>query len=352
MRPDLAGSGLPAWTTDGKRELLPESLTAATDGGVFFLHGGDEYRKALAAKALLERYAEPATEAFNVDRIVGTETTVERLASIIATPPMMASWRVVHVKETEGLAASPKAREVVLDAAKTPPPGLVLILQATVPARSKARFYKDLARMATAVEFKPVPADAVPGWLVTWARDELGVTVEIEAAQALAAAAGTELGMLTQEVAKLAEMVGESAVVDLDAVKKGGIRLPVQDRWAWFDLVGNRRIDEAARGLPVLIEQGESVIGLVIGLSTQLLRIGVAIEGGVPALQAALPPYQRFLARRIVAQARRWTRAELAGAVRGLRRLDQLLKASAISGEVLMEEWLLGLRVRGRGVRR
>ena len=331
--------------------MLPRSLTAAKDGGVFFLHGGDEYRKAIAAKALLERYAESATEAFNVDRIVGTETTVERLASVIATPPMMASWRIVHVKEAEGLAANPKAREVVLRAARSPPPGLVLILQATVPARSKARFYKDLARVATAVEFKPVPADAVPGWLVTWARDEIGVTIEIEAAQALAGAAGTELGMLTQEVRKLAEMVGEGAVVDREAVRRGGIRLPSQDRWAWFDLVGNRQIRDAARGLPVLLDQGETVVGLVIGLSTQLLRIGVAIEGGVPAVQAALPPYQRFLARRIVAQARRWTRAELADAVRGLRRLDQLLKASAISGDVLMEEWLLGLMVRGRGGR-
>ena len=332
--------------------MLPRSLTAAEDGGVFFLHGGDEYRKAVAAKALLERYADPATEAFNVDRIVGTETTVERLASIIATPPMMASWRVVHVRETEGLAASPKAREVVLDAARNPPPGLVLILQATVPARSKAKFYRDLARVATAVEFKPVPADAVPGWLVTWAGEELGVKVEIEAAQSLAGAAGTELGMLTQEVRKLAEMVGEGAVVDLDAVKKGGIRLPRQDRWAWFDLVGNRRIREAAKGLPVLLEQGESVVGLVIGLSSQLLRIGVAIEGGIPAVQAALPPYQRFLARRIVAQARRWTRAELADAVRGLRRLDQLLKASAIPGDVLVVDWLLGLLGRGAGGRR
>lgn len=331
--------------------MLPRSLSAANNGGVFFLHGGDEYRKTVAARGLLERYADPATEAFNVDRIAGTDTSVERLASIIATPPMMASWRVVHVKEAEGLASSPKAREVVLDAARNPPPGLVLILQATVPARSKARFYKDLARVATAVEFKPVPAEAVPGWLVSWARDELGVKVRIEAAQALAGAAGTELGILTQEVRKLAEMVGESAEVDLDAVRKGGIRLPRQDRWAWFDLVGNRRIREAAKGLPVLLEQSESVVGLVIGLSTQLLRIGVAIEGGVPAVQAALPPYQRFLARRIVGQAQRWTRAELANAVRGLRRLDQLLKASAIPGEVLMEEWLLGLTVRGRGGR-
>ncbi|MDE2764300.1 MAG: DNA polymerase III subunit delta [Gemmatimonadota bacterium] len=321
---------------------------AARDGGVFFLHGGDEYRKSAAAAELLERYADPATADFNVDRIEASATTVERLASVIATPPMMATWRVVHVKEAEALAGSPKARRIVLDAARRPPPGLVLILQATVPPRSRARFYKDLAGVATAIEFKPVSTDEAPGWLVSWAREELGVTVEIEAARALAGAAGTELGMLTQEVRKLAEMVGEGAVVDVEAVRRGGLRLPRQDRWAWFDLVGNRRIRDAVRTLPVLREQGESAVGLVIGLSTQLLRIGVAIEGGVRGVQAVLPPYQRFLARRIVGQARRWSRAELAEAVRGLRRLDQLLKASAIPGEVLMEEWLLALMVRGR----
>lgn len=330
--------------------MLPGPLTAARDGGVFFLHGGDEYRKSAAAREMVERHADPATAAFNVDRIEGSATTVERLASVVATPPMMARWRVVHVKEAEALAASPRAREVVLRAARNPPPGLVLILQATIPPRSRARFYKDLARTATTVEFKPVSVDEAPAWLVSWAGRELGVTVEIEAAQALAGAAGTDLGMLTQEVRKLGEMVGEGAAVDVEAVRRGGLRLPRQDRWAWFDLVGDRRIREAAAGLPILIEQGESVVGLVIGLSSQLLRIGVAIEGGMPAVQAVLPPYQRFLARRIAAQARRWNRAELAGAVRGLRRLDQLLKASAIPGEILMEEWLLGLLVRGREV--
>lgn len=273
---------------------------------------------------------------------------MERLASVIATPPMMASWRVVYVKQTEALTSSPKARRLFLDAARSPPPGLVLILQATIPPRSRAKFYKDLARVATATEFKPVSADEAPGWLVSWARDELGVSVRIEAAQALAGAAGTDLGILTQEVRKLAEMVGEGAAVDVDAVRRGGLRLPRQDRWAWFDLVGSRKIGDAIRALPILLEQGESVVGLVIGLSTQLLRIGVAVEGGAPAVQAVLPPYQRFLARRIVGQARRWNRADLAEAVRGLRRLDQLLKASAIPGQVLMEEWLLGLMVRGR----
>ena len=328
---------------------LPRSLSASGKGGVFFLHGGDEFRKAAAARTLVEQYADAATRDFNVDVLRGSETSVERLASVISTPPMMADWRVVLVREAEALASSPAARKVVLETAGKPPPGLVLILQATVPKQSRARFYKDLARMAQAAEFRPVPADAIPAWLVSWAEGELGAKIEIEAAQALAGAAGTDLGVLAQEVRKLAEMVGPDRAVDVDAVRKGGLQLPQQDRWAWFDLVGNRRIHEAVGGLPVLLAQGETAVGLVIGLSTTLLRIGVAMEGGTAALQASLLPYQRFLTRRITGQARRWTRADLARALHGLRRLDQLLKASAISDEVLLEEWLLGLQVRRRG---
>lgn len=324
--------------------MVPESLLAAGDGGVFYLHGNDDYRKSVAARGIVDRYCDPATRDFNLDRLHGPDVTVEHLASVIATPPMMAEWRVVHVSEAEALAGSPKARQVVLDAAKKPPQGLVLILQATIPARSKARFYRDLARVATAAEFKPVPADGVPAWIVSWAREELGAEVEVEAAQMLAGAVGTDLGVLTQETRKLSQMVGEGAPVNADAVRQGGLQIPRQDLWAWFDLVGNRRISEALEGLVILLEQGESAVRLVIGLSVHLLRLGVAMEGGARALDAALPPYQRFLTRRFVAQARRWKRDELADAVTALRRLDQLLKASAIDDQVLVEEWLLGLR--------
>ncbi len=86
-------------------------------------------------------------------------------------------------------------------------------------------------------------------------------------------------------------------------------------------------------------------MGLVIGLTTQMLRIGVAVEGGRGALESALPPYQRFLTDRLMTQSRRWTRDEVRAAVRGLRRLDQLLKASSIDGDVLVEAWLMGTLV-------
>ena len=327
--------------------MIPKPLLAARTGGIFFLHGEDEFRKRASARFLVKRYADPATRDFNLDRLQGSEVSVERLASVVATPPMMAEWRVVHLGETEALVPSPKARQVILDVAKNPPAGLVLILQATVPKRSKARFYKDLARIATSVEFRPVPLDAVPSWLVTFASEEMGRTLDLDAARGLAQSAGNDLGVLTQELRKLAEMVESGDSIGVEDVRRGGLELPRQDRWAWFDLVGNRRIAEAMRGLRVLLDQGESAVGLVIGLSTHLLRVGIAAEGGAQALNAALPPYQRFAARRIVGQAHRWKRAELKSAIRRLRRLDQLLKASALPADVLMEEWLLGCQLLG-----
>lgn len=319
----------------------------ADGGGVFFLHGEDEYRKAEAARRLVERWVDPETRDFNFDRLEGSVTTLERLASVVSTPPMLADRRVVHVKETEAFAASPKARNVLLETARNPPPGLVLILQATVPARSKAKFYKDMAKLAKSKEYKAVPPHEVPAWLVAWAQ-ERNVVLQLDAARALASAAGTDLGVLAREVEKLSAMTGEGEPVDVATVRKSGLRLPRQDRWGWFDLVGSRRIPEAVRGLAILLEQGETPVGLTIGLSSQMLRIGVAVEGGAPALNRVLPPYQRFMARRVLGQARRWTPADAARAVRGLRRLDQLLKASAVPGGVLVEEWLWSLQPRGQ----
>ena len=321
--------------------MLPKSLSEGEPAGVYFLFGEEEFRKDAAVKSLVERALDPATRDFNLDQLNGPEVTTEQLASVIATPPMMASNRVVVVRQAEALASSPNARKVVLECAASPPPGLVLILQATIPARSKARFYTDLRKRAKSAEFKSVGPDEAPAWLVTWARDELGAEVELTAARALASAVGTELGILTNEVRKLATMVGDGAVVDLEAVKRGGLDLPRQDRWAWFDLVGGRRIGEALEGLPVLLAQGETPVGLVIGLATHFLRLGVAVEGGTGALERALPPYQRFLARRLAGQAKRWSSEELADAVRGLERADRLLKASSLPGRIILEEWLL-----------
>jgi len=321
----------------------PLGLSGGDRGGVFFLHGEDHFRKEEAGKALVQWHLDPATRDFNLDVLRGSEASIEAVASVLATPPMMAEWRVVVLQEVEALASSPKGREVIVSVARKPPPGLALILLATIPSQSRARFYSDLKRLARSVEFQEISPNDVPAWLVEWARDQHGMVLEESAARALGAAVGTDLGVLAQEVEKLSSVVDAGEPITLEVVKRAGTRIPAQDRWEWMDLVGSRAFKKALEGLPVLISQGESGVYLSMGLATHLLRLSVAKTGGSRALESCLPPHQRFLSRRLGAQVRGWSEEELRNALMGLRRVDRILKSTSLSEELVLEEWLLGL---------
>jgi len=318
---------------------------ARTRGGAFYLHGGDHFRKEEVVRALIDAHIDAGTRDFNLDPLRGTEVDAETLASVLATPPMMAEWRVVVLREVEGLASSKKAREGLLRVVADPPPGLALIMSCTVPSGSKAKFYRDLAKAAQSIEFKSITEADVPGWLMARARDVHGVEFEVDAARALGAAIGPNLGILTQELQKFADFVGDRRRVTLADVDAAGTALPSQDRWQWFDLIGDREFEQARCALPVLFGQGEDGVGLVIGLTAHFLRLGIALEQGRRGLEAALPVHQKWLARRVSEQAKRWTLSQIDHALAGLLDVDRLLKASPHTDEHFVESWLLGLRV-------
>ena len=314
-------------------------------GGTFYLHGEDHFRKEEVIRALVEAHADPATRDFNLDQLRGGEVDAQTLASVLATPPLMAEWRVVVLREVEGIAASKNAREELLRVASGPPPGLALIMSCTVPKGSKAKFYTDLARLPRAVELEALSDSDVPGWIMERSEQAHGIGVEVDAARALAAAIGSNLGVLARELEKLATFVGDRGAVTIEDVRAAGTRLPSQDRWAWFDIVGDRRFAEARDSLGTLMGQGETAVGLVIGLATHLLRLGIAVEQGPRGLEEALPPHQRWLAKRMKDQARKWSLAEIDGALHGLLDVDRLVKASPHNEEHFLEAWLLAQRV-------
>lgn len=316
---------------------------ARPSGGIRFLFGDDLLRRDEAAREFVDLHLDDGTRDFNLDVLDGGDVTVEALASVLATPPMMAEWRVVWLRRTEKLAASAKAKELLIGTSLSPPPGLAFVMTATIPAGSRARFYQDLKKAAQSVEFPAVTENDVPGWLMHRARERHGLEITEEAARALGGAVGTDLGVLAQELEKLAELVSYEGPIELTHIEAAGTRLPQQDRWRWFDLVGERKIDEALRGLPVLLAQNESGVGLTSGLATHLLRLGVAHAGGARALEQILPGNQKWLGRRFADQARGWTSRQIHTSLDGLRRVDRLLKSSPFSERHLLEEWLLSV---------
>jgi DNA polymerase III subunit delta len=326
----------------------PEKLTRALEsgrrGGIFFLFGEEEYLKEEAAAAITAAHLDAATRDFNHDQLRGGDVEPETLASIANTPPMMAQWRVIVVRDAQALAANARSRAVVEALLDRPPPELALVLVAALPDRTKAQFYERLKREAVSAEFLQLSGSDLPGWLIDRARSR-GLELDAGAARALAAT-GSDLGVLVQELAKLADYVGARTRVrkaDIEAIVGS---VPQQNRWDWFDLVGDAKFGEARAAIHVLLDAGESGVGLVIGLGTQFLRLGIAADGGEKALSAALPPHQRWLAGRISRQARRWRPDAVEEVVDDLLRADRLLKSSSLNERQILEELLLRMEQR------
>lgn len=326
-------------------EALLRSLGSGKLGGIFFLFGEEEHLKDELASAIVEAHLDPATRDFNFDQLRGTDVTPETLASVCSTPPMMAEWRVVVVRDAQALAANARMRGVLEDQLSQKLPGLALILVATLPEKAKAQIYDKLKKEAVAVAFPLLNASDVPGWLVSRARDD-GYELDIEAARAMGSAIGAELGILVQELKKLYDYVQHRKRISLDDVREAVGGIPRQNRWEWFDMLGERKFTDARASLPTLLDSGETGVGLVIGIGTHLLRLAILAHGGERALENALPPHQRWLAGRLARQAKKWRPADLDDALDDLLRADRLLKSSNLGDHAVLEELLLRLQAR------
>src|SRR5512140_1949571 len=140
-----------------RADAVSRSLAQGKRGGVFFLHGDEELLKERLAAEIIEAHLDAGTRDFNLDQLRGGDLETETLGSVLATPPMLAEWRVVVVRDAQQLAGAPRSRAVIEQLLQKPVPGLVVILLATIPLGSTAKFYDQLRRGATAVDLASLP---------------------------------------------------------------------------------------------------------------------------------------------------------------------------------------------------
>jgi DNA polymerase-3 subunit delta len=228
-------------------DALHRHLAGGKRGGVYFVYGDEEFLKEEATSALVDAHLDPATRDFNYDQLRADDTTPETMASIIATPPMMAEWRVVVVRDVQAMGSAPRLRTTLETLLERPIPGLLLILTAEIPS-GRAQFYENLKKKCVPVECVALSEADLPGWLMERARSR-GFELRPEAARLAAGNIGSDLGVLLQELNKLYEFAGEKRVIDKAMVAAVVGSIARQNRWEWFDLVADRKFQDARRAI-------------------------------------------------------------------------------------------------------
>jgi DNA polymerase-3 subunit delta len=324
---------------------LEKLLAKGAPSGVFFLHGDAGRLRDEAARRLVDHALDPATRDFNLDVFHGSDLDPEALAAALSMPPVMAPRRVVALFEAERL--TPTGIRVVEAVLEKFPPDLTFVVTAEIPRKSRKALYRTLKSAGTSLEWSAPRDREVPGWLVERARARWDRDLTPAAAEALAEAVGSDLGLLEAELEKLAAAGGDE--IDVDRVRALVPNVREVNRWSWMDMVVARDYGSALRQLPYLLgAPGESAVGLIIGLVDGHLMVGIATEGGSRAVGEALDrlkkPYLKFKVRTWTAQARRWTAPELDRALQLLERADRRAKTGS-SDRAVLEELLLELEV-------
>lgn len=214
---------------------------------------------------------------------------------------------------------------------------LALVVQ-TWP--SNTRLAKAVAAGGLAVECKAPPEARLLKWLTTWAKQRHGAKLEREAAELILETIGPELGLIDQELAKLAAAAGAQPIGP-DLVHKfvGGWR--AKTAWDMLDAAVEGRTRQALVELDRLLLSGENPIGVLAQIGASLRRFAAATRfveqteaaGGRAHLRQALElaGVKPFVMQKTEAQLRKLGRERAGALYRWLLDADLALKGSSSS---------------------
>ncbi|MFN9629812.1 MAG: DNA polymerase III subunit delta [Cyanobacteriota bacterium] len=312
--------------------------------------GEDEAARGRAVEHLVETTLDPAWAAMNLSRLDGQDGDQARRALEEArTPPLGAGGRVVVLQRSPFCGACPPPLAEALEAclpAVAEQTHLVLVSGSKPDAR--LRTTKALRAVAEEKSF-PLPASwdgAGQLELVRSTARELGLTLEGEAAEALALAIGSDSARLASELEKLQVFGG-------DRVTAAAVHALVGGRSSTALAVGEAllaaRPAEAIALADALLTAGEPALRIVASLSSQIRGwLWVALleaqgEQDVATIAKAAGignPKRVYVLRK---QIRGRSVDHLLSLLRQLLEAEAMLKRGTDPGEAFREAWLLPL---------
>jgi len=325
---------------------------------VYILSGADDAAKRNHLSAILSKVIEPGFEDFDHQSIEGRDATADKIISACTAAPLASSRRVVAVTLANEM-ASDQQKELAKKLDLLPEYScLVLIEHPPVIKDGKMRKGSMLeAELSSAVkkigeiiDF-PLMKDGEAASFVKRLASEAGKTITATTAAMLVRRCGSDSGLLSNEITKLVNFVGDRAeITDADVEKL--VPETVEDTiFKLIDAVGMRSAKAALSYLePLLYSAGANPQAAALRVLAMLARhfrhiwqARVLIDAGCrviapnkipPELYDLLPETDSLLKLRefqimnAAKQARMFTLKELASAMEHIAAADLALKGA------------------------
>jgi DNA polymerase-3 subunit delta len=238
---------------------------------VYVLFGDEEFLKRQARAALTAWLLGDADPAFAVSTYPGDRADWSTVRGELQTLPFLSPRRVVVIDQADEFVTN--NRQTLEKYVAKPAPGILILDVRSWPSNTKLA--KAIPDAATIVCKTPKHAQ-LPAWCVQRASEAYGKKLAGPAAQLLVELVEPSLGLLDQELAKLATYVGDAAAISADDVDALCGRSRAAETFKIFDAIGQGKPTEAVSILERLLADGEEPLALLGAFSWQLRRLAQA----------------------------------------------------------------------------
>lgn len=260
-------------------KTLRDALKRSSFERAYYICGEDDFQKEDAMKQLITAALDPAVKDFNLDVRRAQDVDARALEAVISSVPMMSERRVVVIRDVGSLRKD--ARKAVDRYLQSPSPDVLLLLVEAAGGKTD----RDLARLATPLEFGLLTAERVSKWIAHHASTELNTEISIDAAELLQSAVGNDLYQLVAELDKLASYTGGRKITDEAITAVVGIRRG-ETMPDLLDAVARRDVKQSLNLVSHVVAQPKTTaVQVVMALSAQT----VALAWGKARLEEGLP---------------------------------------------------------------
>jgi DNA polymerase-3 subunit delta len=261
---------------------------------VYVLHGDEDFLKRQVLAVLQGLVLGQPGESFGLSTHAGDKAAWAAVHDELQTLPFLSPRRLVVVENADPFVT--RHRTALEKYAADPAPHGVLVLEVkSWPANT--RLAKLLDGPGT-VSCKAPAAHRLPEWCVKRLASAHGKQLSAPAAALLVDLVGPDMGLLDQELAKLAVYAGDGARVDAGDIDRLVGSSRTESTWKIFDALAAGEPGEALDILDRLFDQGEEPLKVLGAFSMQLRRLAQAyrLTGQGRPLAAALadvgvPPF-------------------------------------------------------------